>query len=107
MSHDNKIAIPTAAATNSQQADRGLVVFADSNQQQAAFYRTFGKKVREIREQQARTQAELAQSAALDRGYLSEIEAGKRRVSLHVAYRIANALNCALEQLLSEADSHA
>ncbi|GAB4499007.1 MAG: hypothetical protein OHK0052_13250 [Anaerolineales bacterium] len=106
MVHDKNIAIPATAVTNPRPASRGLVVFVDSSQQNDAFYRAFGKKIREIREQQGYTQAELAQSAALDRGYLSEIETGKRRVSLYLAYRIANALNCALEQLLSEAGSH-
>ena len=47
------------------------------------------------------TQEDLSRSVPIDRGYLSEVEAGKRRVSLYLAHQIAHALEKSLDDLLS------
>ena len=68
--------------------------------QQKGFYRKFGARVKAIREQTGLSQAETAQRAGLNRTYLSQIECGKRQVSLYLAYRLAQALGCNLDSLL-------
>jgi DNA-binding XRE family transcriptional regulator len=65
------------------------------------FYAAFGKRVRELRLQQGLTQEALAESAGIDRTYLAQIEAGKRRMALHVAWNLANSLNLSIEELLN------
>ena len=56
------------------------------------FYAVFGKRVRELRLQQGLTQEALANLAGIDRTYLAQIEAGKRRMALHVAWNLATQL---------------
>jgi DNA-binding XRE family transcriptional regulator len=65
------------------------------------FYVTFGKRVRELRLQQGLTQEALAKLAGIDRTYLAQIEAGKRRMALHVAHNLAMSLHVSVEELLS------
>ena len=70
-----------------RKSTRRAFSFVHSSDQADRFYRDFGKRIRELREQQSLTQTELAEKAMISRGYLSQIEAGQRRVSLHVALR--------------------
>lgn len=60
----------------------------------------FGKKVRTIRELAEISQEELADLADLDRTYISSIERGKRNVSLNNIFKIAEALEIPVPQLL-------
>ena len=71
---------------------------------QKRFYRKFGAKVRAVREQTGLSQAETAQRAGLNRTYLSQIECGKRQVSLYLAYCLAQALGCNLDSLLAQGE---
>ena len=52
----------------------------------------YGKKVREIRKDRGISQEKLAELAELDRTYVSEIENGKRNVSIETMYKIGEAL---------------
>ncbi|NTW89074.1 MAG: helix-turn-helix transcriptional regulator [Desulfobulbaceae bacterium] len=65
------------------------------------FYAAFGKRVRELRLQQGLTQEALAKLAGIDRTYLAQIEAGKRRMALHVAWNIATSLDLSIEEVLN------
>lgn len=59
-----------------------------------------GDRIREIRETKKLTQDHLADKAGISKGFLSEIENGKRNVSSEYLLRIANALCASLDYLL-------
>lgn len=52
----------------------------------------YGKKVREIRKREGVSQESLADLAGLDRTYISDIENGKRNVSIETIFKIADGL---------------
>jgi len=52
----------------------------------------FGLKVKELRKAKKISQEELAHLAQLERSYVSNIEMGKRNVSIEVVEKIAVAL---------------
>jgi transcriptional regulator with XRE-family HTH domain len=53
----------------------------------------YGKKVRQIRKDKGVSQEKLAELAELDRTYISDIENGKRNVSIETVFKIAKALD--------------
>ncbi|MCH7413112.1 helix-turn-helix transcriptional regulator [Belliella sp. R4-6] len=53
----------------------------------------YGDKVKAIRKKQNVSQEKLAELADLDRTYISDIENGKRNVSIETVFKIANALD--------------
>lgn len=59
-----------------------------------------GDRIREIRETQKLTQDQLAEKADISKGFLSEIENGKRNVSSEYLLRVANALCASVDYLL-------
>ena len=64
------------------------------------FYRSVGVQLRQLREARGLTQEDVSKPVSIDRGYLSEIETGKRRVSLYIAYRLARTFDISLDTLL-------
>ena len=76
---------------------RRVFLFVDDRQRKK-FYADFGKRVHELRLQKGLTQEVLAKIAGVDRSYLSQIEAGKRRLALHVAVNLANALQFSIDE---------
>jgi len=68
---------------------------------QDKFYADFGQRVRELRLQQGLTQDALAEMAGISRPYLAQIEAGKRRMALHVAWNVAGSIGISLDALLN------
>jgi DNA-binding XRE family transcriptional regulator len=98
---------PDIRSKEASRENREVFDFVDSSLQTKTFYRQFGQRVRYLREACGLTQEELARQLPLDRGYLSEIENGKRRVSLQIAHRLAQVLNVSLDSLLEvPGDSH-
>jgi len=68
-------------------------------------YKALGKRLKSLRESQqsARgriTQADLAQDVGLERTSITNIERGNQKVSLHVLYRICNALQVPISEVL-------
>ena len=59
-----------------------------------------GDRFREIREARKLTQEQVAEKAAMSKGFLSEIENGKRNVSSEYLLRIANSLSASVDYLL-------
>lgn len=57
---------------------------------------TVGKRVKELRNKNNMSQEELADSAQLDRTYISSVERGKRNISIVNIEKLANALNVSL-----------
>ena len=62
----------------------------------------FGQAVRKIRRDQGISQEELAERCGLHRTYISDVELGKRNVSLENIERIAISLNRSLVELFLE-----
>lgn len=63
---------------------------------------TFGKAVRRLRSDRGISQEEFAELCGLHRTYISDVELGKRNVSLENIGRIAEALNMPLSELFAE-----
>lgn len=61
----------------------------------------FGKRLRILRQRRAWTQLQLGEKLGLDRGYISDIENGKRNVSLEVLEIIATGFEMSVSGLLS------
>lgn len=62
----------------------------------------FGLAVRKLRKNQGISQEELAERCGLHRTYISDVELGKRNVSLENIERIASSLNISLIDLFAE-----
>lgn len=65
--------------------------------------RRFGKAVRERRQKAGLSQESLAELAGLHPTYVSMVERGVRNVTLHVAEKLANALDTAPIEMIAEA----
>jgi transcriptional regulator with XRE-family HTH domain len=61
----------------------------------------FGLKVKELRKAKKISQEELAHLAQLERSYVSNIEMGKRNVSLEVMEKLAGALGVEMGELVN------
>ena len=57
-----------------------------------------GNRVRELRNEIGISQEELADTAGLDRTYITSVECGKRNISIVNMNKIAQALNVSLKQ---------
>ncbi len=64
------------------------------------FLRRFGNRLRALREARGLTQEELADDAGFSRSYYSDIETGKRNISILNLRRLAQSLNVSLSELL-------
>ncbi len=62
----------------------------------------FGNVVRKLRTQKNISQEDFADMCGLHRTYISDIELGKRNVSLENIDRISSALNISLSELFKE-----
>ena len=67
-----------------------------------AIYRDIGSKVRQARSQRGATQGELASRVNLTRTSISNIEAGRQRVTIYALLRMAEALDVAPATLLPD-----
>lgn len=68
-------------------------------------YQALGQRLRAAREQQSGsrgrlTQAELASKVGLERTSITNIEKGTQKVPLHVLFRLCQALNASVTELL-------
>ena len=57
-----------------------------------------GKRVKELRNKIGISQEELADTAQLDRTYITSVECGKRTISIVNIEKLANALNVTLKE---------
>ena len=63
--------------------------------------RKLSTMIRRLRERRKMTQAELARQAKLTQGYISQLEAGKKKdIGAKVAVRLAKALGVPVTELL-------
>jgi DNA-binding NtrC family response regulator len=77
--------------------DRGLASAGEPSE--AWLLRSFGQRLRQLRRERHLTQAALARRTGLNQGYISDLERGKRNISLRSSYRLARALKVRLEEL--------
>jgi transcriptional regulator with XRE-family HTH domain len=70
-----------------------------------SIYSTFGRRLRELREQQSISQLELAEMSGLTRASIANVESGRQRVLLHQVLRFAQALQVDLNTLVPQASS--
>lgn len=59
-----------------------------------------GERIREVRSEQRMTQEELAERTGISKGFLSDVENGKRGIGSDYLLRIANALGASLDYLM-------
>lgn len=64
----------------------------------------FGNAVRHLRKNKGMSQEELADMCELHRTYLSDVELGKRNISLESIEKIACALEITVSELFKEVD---
>ena len=69
-------------------------------------HRQIGKRIKEIREQNNLSQAELAEATELSVSYISHVENAKRKASLESVLRIVNALGITVDELLAGVQLH-
>lgn len=69
-------------------------------------FKLIGKRIQEVRKQQAMTQAELAALTDMSDSYISCIETAKKQASLESLIRISNALGITMDELLSGNQLH-
>jgi transcriptional regulator with XRE-family HTH domain len=62
---------------------------------------TTGVRIREIREKRRLTQDQLAKKAEISKGYLSDVENGKRNIGSQGLLRLANELGASVDYLLA------
>lgn len=60
-----------------------------------------GKRVKELRNKIGISQEELADTAQLDRTYITSVECGKRNISIVNIEKLANALNVTLAEFFN------
>jgi transcriptional regulator with XRE-family HTH domain len=62
-----------------------------------------GQRIRTARERLGESQVNLAATAGISQGYLSQLETDEREPTLSIAARLAKALNISLDELASGA----
>jgi len=65
----------------------------------------FGKAVRKSREELQISQEDFVELAGLHRTYISDLERGKRNISLENIERLAKALNLSISELMQRVDN--
>ena len=64
-----------------------------------------GKAIIQLRKQRGLAQEKFANDAEIDRRYMSDIENGKRNISIDVIERVANCLGLSVSELFSVAEN--
>lgn len=65
----------------------------------------FGRNLKVARAKRNITQEALCEMADLDRSYLSKVENGTYKITLHKVYSLCKALSCPLDELLPDINS--
>lgn len=76
------------------------------NQNIGIDHKQIGNRIKEVREQNAYSQAKLAEETDLSVSYISHIENAKRKASLESIVRIVNVLGITVDELLAGVQLH-
>ena len=68
----------------------------------ALILRPFGNRLRDLRQQRGLTQIQLADYLGIDRSFISEVECGKKAISLSYLETVAQGFNVSLAELLRD-----
>ena len=71
-------------------------------QEENVLLQNVGQRIVTLRKQQCLTQEIMAEKAGFSRSYYTEIELGKRNISILNLSKIAHALSCSLIDLLQD-----
>ncbi|WP_284139215.1 MULTISPECIES: helix-turn-helix transcriptional regulator [unclassified Virgibacillus] len=74
-------------------------------QSELLFLKLVGDHLKFYRLEKGFTQEELSESAGFSRSYYTEIENGKRNVSILNLYKLASALNVPVKELINDANA--
>ena len=66
----------------------------------------YGKVIRDIRQNKKLSQEELAERCGLHRTYISDVELGKRNVSLENIIKISKSLDVNVSKIFIEVEKH-
>ncbi|MCL4183264.1 MAG: helix-turn-helix transcriptional regulator [Burkholderiaceae bacterium] len=75
---------------------------AGKSSDEAGFLAALGRRVRERRDEAGLTRRRLSELSGLSERYLAQLESGDGNISILLIRRVAEALGCSLEQLLSD-----
>jgi transcriptional regulator with XRE-family HTH domain len=64
----------------------------------------FGRRIRELRLKRRLSQEELAERVGIHRNYMSQIENGRRNISLLNVIKLARGLQVSLPKLMEDVD---
>ena len=78
---------------------------AGSTTHDAELAHAFGAAVRALRIERGIAQESLAHLAGVERSHMGKIERGEHMPTLAIIFKIAGALECSTEVLMSEAES--
>jgi methanogenic corrinoid protein MtbC1/DNA-binding XRE family transcriptional regulator len=65
------------------------------------YLKAIGRRIRELRTEAGKTQAQLAEAAGLNRAYIVSVEHGRQNITVGAVLRLANALGVAAADLLA------
>jgi putative transcriptional regulator len=77
----------------------GKRLIAKGDTIRTVFTTHFAKRVKAVRMEKGLTQEQVAYLAGIDDAHLGHLEIGRDRVSLFLAWKIANALDVSLDEL--------
>ncbi len=72
------------------------------SEQEKEMLRLFGRRLRQLRRVRDVTQERLAEMADLHRNYISDLECGRRNISLLNLHHLARALGVGLQELFPD-----
>ena len=70
------------------------------------FEESIAEKLKNLRKENNYTQKQIADYLEIDQSHLSNIEHGKRNISIDMVEKLCNLYNCSLEYLLGETDTY-
>ena len=70
------------------------------------FEESLAEKLKNLRKENNYTKKEIADYLEIDQNHLSNIENGKRNISIDMVEKLCNLYNCSFEYLLGETDTY-
>jgi DNA-binding XRE family transcriptional regulator len=94
--------IPYTRAIHSREHLKTAFPIPTSNLQNRPLRVRFGERLRYLRQSNMYTQKQLAEYLGIDRSFISDVERGKKNLSLNFAETIAQGFRISLAELLKD-----